>query len=630
MIHATPPISDPRRGPLCRAARFFARTLSLALLLPAAACADAAPATAPAEAGFDTASVQSMVIKPDRLKRLQPGGSDAGSMTFELVDDPDAGEVIRIEAAEGNQAWDQGLTAPSQATVKKGDVMLASFKMRNVNSMTGQALVNFIFQGGPPEYEKSAMVRVGVGTEWTQVNLPFIAKGDYKRGNAAAGFHLSLADQILEITDLQVANYGPDYDLTALPNSDVAYAGREKDAPWRAEAEDRIEKLRKGDLAVTVVDAAGQPVAGAKVSVAMTRHAFPFGTAVAVSKIRLDSKDGERYRNEITNNFNFAVFESAMKWNNYGTGTPAQIREALDWLVEQEIVVRGHVLMWPGWRWVEPDLLPQWAKDGTQPSEKEKAAFRKVMEERVTDMTALYQEEIKDWDVVNEAYTINEILKVYGEEIMIDWFKLAHEANPDAVLYINDNDMITNQGRETKHLQAYQKQIQDLLDAGAPVGGIGMQGHFSTALTAPEDVWKTLDRFKHFDLPIQITEFDVMNEDPTLQADYQRDFLTAAFAHESIAGFTMWGFWEGQHWRPSAAIYDKDWNLRPHGKAYRDLVYGTWWTREQGKTGSDGTLTLRGFFGDYDVTVTGPDGAEEKATATLSKDGAAVEVRLGG
>jgi len=592
--------------------------------------ADAAPATAEAETGFDAAAVKSMVIKPDTLKRLQPGGSDAESMKFGLKKDRAFGELIRIESSEGNQAWDQGLTATSQATVKTGDVLLASFRMRNVESMTGQALVNFIFQGGAPDYEKSAMVRVGVGTEWTQIHLPFLAKGDYKRGKAAAGFHLSLADQVLEVADLQVANYGPDYDPAALPNSDVAYEGREKDAAWRAEARERIEKIRKGDIAVRVLDADGNPVAGAEVAVKMTRHAFPFGSAVAVSKIRLDSKDGQRYRDEITNNFNATVFESAMKWNNYGTGTPEQIREALDFLVEQDLIVRGHVLMWPSWDWVDPELKPAWAESGKAPTNRQKQAFRKVMEERVTDMTALYKNEIFDWDVVNEAYTINDLLKIYGEDIMIDWFKLAHAANPDAVLYINDNDMITNQGRETKHLKAYQKQIQDLLDAGAPLGGIGMQGHFSTALTAPEDVWKTLDRFKQFDLPIQITEFDVMNEDSTLQADYQRDFLTAVFAHESIAGFYMWGFWEGQHWRPSAAIYDKDWNLRPHGKAYRDLVFNQWWTDEKGTTGSDGTLTVRGFFGDYDVTVTGLDGSEQKATATLSKDGAAVEVTLGG
>ena len=459
-----------------------------------------APASAAeAEAGFDAAAIESMTIKPDRLKRLQPGGADAGSMTFALAEDPEVGEVIRIESAEGNQAWDQGMTASSQAAVKAGDVMLASFRIRNVKSMTGQALVNFIFQGGAPDYAKSAMVRVGAGTEWTQVNLPFLAKGDYKRGKAAAGFHLALADQILEITDLRVANYGPDYDLSALPNSDVAYEGRQKDAPWRAEAEERIDKLRKGDLTVTVMDAAGEPVKDAKVAVAMTRHAFPFGTAVAVSRINNPKLD--RYRAEIPNNFNATVFESAMKWNNYGTGTPAQIRESLDWLVEQGVIVRGHVLMWPGWRWVDPELMPAWAKDGSAPSEQEKADFRKVMEDRVTDMTALYKNEIFDWDVVNEAYTINDILKVYGEEIMIDWFKLAHAANPDAVLYINDNDMITNQGRDTKHLRGYQAQIQMLLDAGVPLGGIGMQGHFSTALTAPEDVWKTLDRFKQFNLP---------------------------------------------------------------------------------------------------------------------------------
>ena len=40
----------------------------------------------------------------------------------------------------------------------------------------------------------------------------------------------------------------------------MTYAGQAADAPWRAAADARIEQYRKGDLAVTVIDAAGHPV----------------------------------------------------------------------------------------------------------------------------------------------------------------------------------------------------------------------------------------------------------------------------------------------------------------------------------------------------------------------------------
>src|SRR6185369_17067802 len=49
------------------------------------------------------------------------------------------------------------------------------------------------------------------------------------------------------------------------------YEGREPTAAWRATAAARIEQIRKGDFTLSVVDAAGAPLAGATVSVTQTR-----------------------------------------------------------------------------------------------------------------------------------------------------------------------------------------------------------------------------------------------------------------------------------------------------------------------------------------------------------------------
>jgi endo-1,4-beta-xylanase len=31
------------------------------------------------------------------------------------------------------------------------------------------------------------------------------------------------------------------------------------------------------------------------------------------------------------------------------------------------------------------------------------------------------------------------------------------------------------------------------------------------------------------------------------------------FAHPSVEGILMWGFWQGKHWRPNAFLWKKDW-----------------------------------------------------------------------
>ena len=57
-------------------------------------------------------------------------------------------------------------------------------------------------------------------------------------------------------------------------------------------------------------------------------------------------------------------------------------------------------------------------------------------------------------------------------------------------------------------------------------------------------ILRLLDRYARLELPIKITEFDVDVADESLQADYTRDFLYAAFSHPSVSGIQLWGFWK--------------------------------------------------------------------------------------
>jgi hypothetical protein len=50
-------------------------------------------------------------------------------------------------------------------------------------------------------------------------------------------------------------------------------------------------------------------------------------------------------------------------------------------------------------------------------------------------------------------------------------------------------------------------------------------------------------------------------------------------------------------------MWDKDWNLLPHGKVWVDLTTKTWWTNAEGSLDKQGVYQTRGFYGDYDVTV---------------------------
>jgi hypothetical protein len=84
----------------------------------------------------------------------------------------------------------------------------------------------------------------------------------------------------------------------------------------------------------------------------------------------------------------------------------------------------------------------------------------------------------------------------------------------------------------------------------------------------------------------------------------------------------QWGFWDGRHWRDGAGLYDKNWDLKSNGKIYRDLVFNQWWTKVNGRTDAKGRYTVRGFLGDYQVTVTSPMGKAQIGQVRLPREGA--------
>ena len=130
-----------------------------------------------------------------------------------------------------------------------------------------------------------------------------------------------------------------------------------------------------------------------------------------------------------------------------------------------------------------------------------------------------------------------------------------------------------------------------------------MQSHFGTELPAPEDMIKILDRFGKFGLPIEATEVSINLHDRHLQADYLRDYMIALFSQPNVQAIMLWGFWQGRHWRPEAGIFDEDWSPRPAAKVWIDLTQKQWSTDLTSVADDRGKTTVRGFYGEYDITV---------------------------
>ena len=469
---------------------------------------------------------------------------------------------------------------------------------------------------GQPALNAAALA----GTAWKKVQFPFALTRAYDKGQAEVYFTLGFREQTVEIGSVELVNYGTSKKVAELPFTKLGYGGSEPGAAWRKAAEERIEKVRKGDLTVVVKDKAGKPVRGAQVSVRMRRHAFLFGTAVSGPALsgRLNADNLAKYKQQIVQLFNAAVMENDLKWPQWSVveSRPATLA-AVDWLRDNRLQVRGHNLVWPSWRNTNVKAAVD-AKD-------DPAALAKVILDHITETTTALRGRLVDWDVINETFTNHDLMDILGRHAMVDWFKAARAGDPEARLFINDFNIL--EGDDKAHQDDYAATIQYLIDQQAPMDGIGLQSHFPARLTPMDELMKRLERFAAFGRDLEITEFDIDSADEATQADYTRDFMTAIFSHPSVKAFMMWGFWEGSHWRPRGAMLRRDWSVKPNGEAYQDLVFKRWWTNADGKTGPQGAFATRGFLGDYEIEAKA-GGKAKTVRVNLSREGARVECVL--
>lgn len=553
------------------------------------------------------------------LKMNLSGTAHARKMTVPVEDMPFT-QAVQVETFEEPALrWDTQLIIKIPASIDRDDVMLAVFYARGTESSleSGEVRSEFVVERDSDPWTKSVEYPVAVVNPWKHYFVPFACAEDYEADSAAVKFRCGYPPQILQIGGLQILNYRKTLSIDDLPRTSIDYTGREPDSPWRIEAEAMIDQYRKAEIRMAVNDSAGHPVEGAVIHIKMRKHAYKFGSAVDAATMMLKGSDTQLYNDIIEKYFNRVVMENDLKWPRWeDQSRRSTTMSALDFLRDAGIEIRGHTLVWPGWSNMPADL-----EQHKNDAEYLRQRVADHIEEEVTSLAGIPV----NWDVINEPYWNHDLMDILGSDVMSDWFRLAHDADPQAVLYLNDNNIISAGGLDRTHQDHFCRTVEFLLDQGAPIQGLGTQCHFGENVTPPERIWEILDRLSVYGLEIQATEFDINTDDRALQADYTRDFMTAYFAHPSTIGILMWGFWAGKHWIPDAALWDRDWHIRPHGEIWKELVFHAWWTDETPVTDANGNASVCGFLGDYLAEIT-LGGRIIQTTFTHKRDGTTITV----
>ena len=234
------------------------------------------------------------------------------------------------------------------------------------------------------------------------------------------------------------------------------------------------------------------------------KNYFPIG--VAVSPWALKREDESSL---IINQFNSVTPENAMKMG------PIHPREnEYNWKDADSIVafaqrhhikIRGHNLCWH-------NQAPAWLFIDSSGKTVSKEVLLQRLKEHITTVVNRYKGAIYAWDVVKEAiadkpgeYLRNSTwYQICGEEFIAKAFEYAHAADPAAQLFYNDYNEISADKREKIY-----RLVKSLKDAGVPIHGIGLQGHWAVNEPSAAQLDSTISRLASLGLKLQITELDI-------------------------------------------------------------------------------------------------------------------------
>ena len=234
------------------------------------------------------------------------------------------------------------------------------------------------------------------------------------------------------------------------------------------------------------------------------KNYFPVGVAVSAADLK---NQGEVAL--ILSQFNSLTPENAMKM---GPIHPEENR--YNWKDADSIVafaqahglrVRGHNLCWH-------EQTPGWLFRDSAGNRVTKEVLLKRLKDHIKTVVNRYKGKIYAWDVVNEAidddstkFLRNSLwYQVCGDDFITKAFEYAHEADPNAVLFYNDY----NTERPEKRERVY-RLLKQLVDAGVPVNGVGLQAHWSIYEPEQKELIATIKKFASLGLKVQITELDI-------------------------------------------------------------------------------------------------------------------------
>ena len=401
---------------------------------------------------------------------------------------------------------------------------------------------------------------------------------------------------------------------------------------------DGIEKYRKGNKKLRLLDKNGTPIKNSKVKLSQKTHEFRFGANIFMLDELETEEKNEKYKKYFADLFNMATLP--FYWDSlepergkprYAKDSPKVYRRpATDLCIEfcekHGIEPREHALAYDA-------FFPKWLY-GASVDE-----VKRELERRYSEIAERYASKVPTIEVTNEMGWENGKTAFYDEPDFVEWcFKTAEKYFPNNKLVINESTgcIWNDKSRATDKYYAY---TEANMLKGARIDAIGMQYHLfnkredeykKTRKTLdPRLLYKAMDLYSNFGKPLQITEVTVPaysweGEDEEIQADIIEKLYSVWFSHPNVEQIVYWNLVDGYAhlWDPDpekikasqgdmtlgenyyhGGLLRFDLSPKPAYNRIRELLKERWHTEAEIYTDENGFAEFRGFYGDYELEI---------------------------
>jgi endo-1,4-beta-xylanase len=226
---------------------------------------------------------------------------------------------------------------------------------------------------------------------------------------------------------------------------------------------------------------------------------FAIGTALNTAQI-LEKEPNAAVL--VPQQFNAITPENIMKaeeihpeWNRYNFDLADKI---VAYGKKHNMQVNAHTLIWHS-------QLPAFVRNM-----KNVDSVRRFFNDHITTVASRYAGKVYSWDVVNEALeedgTLRKsiFLEKLGEDYIVEAFRQAQKADPNAKLYYNDYNI--EQPKKRAGAIALIKKVQA---AGVRIDGVGIQGHWRAYDVPLQDIEQSIQEFSALGIEVMFTELDL-------------------------------------------------------------------------------------------------------------------------